>query len=63
MNYDDKCVVDITLRLTLRRGFWKNPDEWRWADLLDLDPSEDVEVTAYRGVRWIFADGSVMEAE
>jgi len=63
MNYDDKAVVDITLRLTLRRGFWTNPDKWRWVDLLDLDPSEDVEVIAYEGVRRIFADGSVMEAQ
>ncbi len=63
MNADDKAVVDITLRLTLRRGWWTNPDKWDWTDLLDLDGSEDVEVIAYEGVRQIFADGSVMEAE
>ena len=62
MNYNDKAVVDVTLRLTLRRGFWSDPDKWLWTELLDLDPSEDVEVIAYKGVRRIFADGSVMEA-
>ena len=62
MNYNDKAVVDITLRLTLRRGWWTNPDKWDWTTLLDLDGSEDAEVIAYEGVRRIFADGSVMEA-
>ena len=64
MNADDKAVVDITLRLTLRRGYWTNPDTWDWMGLLGLSDhhGEDVSVLEYKGVSRIFADGSVMEA-
>ena len=57
----DYDVVDITLRLTLRRGHWSHVDDWDWTDLLGLEGSENVEVTAHEGVRRIFDDGSVME--
>jgi hypothetical protein len=63
MNADDKDVVDITLRLTLRRGVWTTPDKWDWTDLLDLEGSEIVEVTGYKPVQRIYADGSVLKAE
>jgi hypothetical protein len=53
--------VDITLRLRLVRGEWSRPDDWNWTDLLGLQGSEHAEVLDYKGVRWIFPDGSVWE--
>ena len=63
MNADDRDVVDITLRLTLRRGVWSNPDKWDWTDLLGLEGSEAAEVTDYEPVKRIHADGSVSWAD
>ena len=50
-------------RLSLRRGYWSRPDEWDWMDLLGLEGSENVEVTAYKGIHRAFPDGSTMEYE
>lgn len=36
--------TDITLRLTLRRGWWSSPNDWNWAELLDLAPTEECEI-------------------
>ena len=61
MGEGEQDVVDITLRLTLRHGYWSRPDGWNWIDLLGLEGSENVEVTANKGIRWVFPDGSTME--
>ena len=58
---DDLLVMDITLRLTLRGDYWSSPEKWDWTDLLDLEGSENVEVTACEGIRRIFPDGSTIE--
>ena len=63
MGEGEQDVVDITLRLSLRRGYWSRPDEWDWMDLLGLEGSENVEVTAYKGIHRAFPDGSTMEYE
>ncbi len=63
MGEGEQDVVDITLRLTLRHGYWSRPDGWNWIDLLGLEGSENVEVTAYKGIHRAFPDGSTMEYE
>ena len=63
MSEGEQDVVDITLRLSLRHGYWSRPDGWDWIDLLGLEGSENVEVTAYKGICRVFSDGSRMENE
>ncbi len=60
---NDRLVTDVTLRLTLRGDYWSSPEKWDWTDLLDLEGSENVEVTASKRIRRIFPDGSTLEME